>query len=109
MYTATCPEPKRPERTSNTHAIGFVERYRTHRLCLKDHHVLLSAERDVNPVAADPNSPVWVVITTPDIIDGHNGFLYARRDTAAKPEPYLLEWLLKVYVTHRSDMGKCGS
>ena len=108
-YNATSPEAKQAERASNTHAIGFVERYRTHRLCLKEGRALLSAERDVNPAAADPRSPVWVVTTTPDIIDGHNGFLYARKDSAAKPEPYLLDWLLQVYVTHGSEMGECGS
>jgi hypothetical protein len=89
------------ERDANTHAIGFTQRYVTHRLCVKP-------GKDGKPVVvasltppADPDwtplerfAPVWVVRAPPYIIDGHDGFLFAKPVGKGKQEPYLLDWLV---------------
>lgn len=108
-YT-TSPETRQDEREANLHAIGFVDRYRTHRLCLsKDGLAVLPDEPRTGPTTKiDSNSPVWVVTATPDIIDGHDGFLFAR-DRASKPTPYLLNWLLNGYLNHYYPRGQCNS
>lgn len=107
------------ERESNSHAIGFIDRYRTHEMCLvsegatkyraaafeykpppKKH----PSDRDVmdwrNP---DPHPAVWVVRAPKEIVNGHDGFLYASKvtDDGAQPStqaqaPYLLDWLLSL-------------
>jgi hypothetical protein len=94
------------ERDANTHAIGFTDRYRTHRLCLvKAVDGKLRAVASLTPPASadwtplDPYAPVWVVGAPPEIVDGHNGFLFARRDpTQAKQQPYLLDWLVDLHL-----------
>ena len=94
------------ERDANTHAIGFTNRYRTHRLCLtkgpdgKARAVASLAPPD-NPDWAplDPFAPIWVVRAPPEIVDGHNGFFFAKRDPAlAREEPYLLDWLVTLHL-----------
>jgi hypothetical protein len=108
LFEKYAPEPTRQyEREANLHAIGFIDRYKTHRLCLKDNKAVLAAESPAGPETQPPRrSPVWVVKATPDIIDGHNGFLYGRNSTE---NLYLLEWLVEVYVKHGSELGQCNS
>jgi hypothetical protein len=91
------------ERDANTHAIGFTERYVTHRLCLKS-----GADGKAFAVAsltppADPDwtplerfAPVWVVRAPPEIINGHDGFLFAKPGADGKQAPYLLDWLVDI-------------
>jgi hypothetical protein len=53
---------------------------------------------------------VWVVGAPPDIVDGHNGFLYARK-RGTVPQPYLLDWLVATHVDPKaaiSPPGTCG-
>ncbi|MGP1676487.1 MAG: hypothetical protein ACTS6J_04940 [Burkholderiales bacterium] len=107
-YT-TSDENRQDEREANLHAIGFVDRYRTHRLCLKNERALLAAEpRSDRARQSDLYRPVWVVGATPDLIDGHDGFLYVRKG-ANTARTYLLEWLLDVYLNHGSIQGQCDS
>lgn len=107
------------ERESNSHAIGFIDRYRTHEMCLiksdgeKKYRAVGFAytpppkkkpsDPDVldwsNP---DPNPVVWVVRAPKEIVNGHDGFLYASKviDVDGPPSqtqaPYLLDWLLSL-------------
>ncbi|MEX8520969.1 MAG: hypothetical protein AB3X44_20900 [Leptothrix sp. (in: b-proteobacteria)] len=94
------------ERDANTHAIGFTDRYKTHRLCL-----VRAADGTMKAVAAltvpastdwmplDPYAPVWVIGAPPEIVDNHNGFLFAKRDPAlGKQQPYLLDWLVGLHL-----------
>jgi hypothetical protein len=100
------------EHDANIHAIGFTDRYITHRLCLQDDSPgdptgpkravasLTPPEKlDWSPV--DRFAPVWVVRAPPRIIDGHNGFFFAAPDPSsaqpAKQEPYLLNWLINLH------------
>lgn len=112
-------DPKKTrERDSNTHAIGFVERYRTHRLCVKlgadgRSHAFASFMPPENPEwPFDRFAPVWVLRAPPDIVNGHSGFLFAARKAGNKPvsmeaasgdaeatlQPYLLDWLVNLHV-----------
>lgn len=105
------------ERESNTHAIGFIDRLRTHRLCLQKtadgFHALAypvpAPTAAKNNVESEPaiipevNPPVWVVRAPPEIANGHDGFLYVNTFTdgpspaiAAPPSHYLLDWLLNL-------------
>lgn len=106
------------ERESNWHAIGFVDRYRTHRLCLQT-----SGSGQTRAVAAlappasadwkqDEFAPVWVIGAPPEIVDGHDGFLYARK-SGTSPQPYLLEWLIDLHAIGpkppvMAAAGSCG-
>ena len=93
------------EKGANTHAIGFTERYRTHRLCLRTGsdgslHAVSAltppAQADWSPL--EPFAPVWVVGAPPEIVDGHNGFFFAKPDPALKKQqPYLLDWLVSLH------------
>jgi pimeloyl-ACP methyl ester carboxylesterase len=106
------------ERNANLRAIGFVERYRTHRLCLRQRSP--SAYATVSPTpaptsTADPQTisgrAAWVVGAPPDIVNGHDGFLYVRT-RAGTPQPYLLDWLLALHVNRAdalSGSNTCGS
>ena len=107
------------ERESNSHAIGFIGRLQTHRLCLEeiggDFRALAYPEtvnpgETVKPIVdwnAGVNPPVWVVRAPPQIVNGHDGFLYVNRfaggsslpgDTDVKggPAHYLMDWLLSI-------------
>jgi pimeloyl-ACP methyl ester carboxylesterase len=98
------PSNKALERQANTHAVGFIDRYQTHRLCLR------SAGDQSRAVAVwqpspqgdwptpDRFAPVWVVGAPPEIVDGHNGFLFAKPNPATKiQQPYLLNWLITLH------------
>jgi hypothetical protein len=100
------------ERDSNLHAIGFVDRYRTHRLCLRAPAVgqdpvavaSLTPPRTPEWPMTNRFAPVWVVRAPPEIVDGHNGFLYAKPDPAkTKQEPYLLDWLITLHAGNVGD------
>jgi len=116
-YDDSGPSSRAAERDANVHAIGFVNRYRTHRLCLwppdGEPHATVSV--DLTPVStADPSTvshrAVWVVGAPKEIVDGHNGFLYART-RGRVPQPYLLDWLVATHVdpaTANSGPGICG-
>lgn len=94
------------ERDANTHAIGFTNRYKTHRLCLTPavdgkRRALATLTPPSNPDWAppDPYAPVWVVGAPKEIVDGHNGFFFAARDPKVdRQEPYLLDWLVGLHL-----------
>jgi hypothetical protein len=99
------PDPlhKALEKDANIHAPGFVDRYRTHRLCLKGDasksHAAAAPYRAADgDWQADPFAPVWVVSAPPEIVNGHDGFLYAKADPVSKVQhPYLLDWLISLH------------
>jgi pimeloyl-ACP methyl ester carboxylesterase len=94
------------ERDANTHAIGFTERYKTHRLCLvRGADGKMRAAASLTPPRTadwdriDPYAPVWVVGAPPEIVDNHNGFFFAKRDPASdKQQPYLLDWIVSLHL-----------
>lgn len=92
------------ERDANTHAIGFTERYQTHRLCVIGEGQSKRAVAALTPPAQvewklDPYAPVWVVRAPPRIINGHNGFFFAEPEPGSgKQEPYLLDWLVGLHL-----------
>lgn len=92
------PGPLREsEEDANHHAIGFVNRYRTHRICMVD--ATSSAAASYQPPSGadiqDRGAPVWVIGAPKNIVDRHDGFLYARGDPK-NPQPVLLNWLLEL-------------
>jgi len=108
------------ERESNSHAIGFIDRYRTHELCLvqtedkksywaaaypyKPPETKEATDREVMDWSdPDEHPAVWVVRAPQEIVDGHDGFLYASKlpdnntQTPTQGQaPYLLNWLLSL-------------
>lgn len=88
------------ERDANTHAIGFAQRYQTHRLCVIGEGANKRAVAALtSPALAewppDRYAPVWVVRAPPRIVNGHNGFFFAEPEPGSnKQEPYLLNWLV---------------
>ena len=91
------------ERDANHHTVGFVKRYQTHRLSLRTDGQQSYVESKFAPAAGtgievDPNTPLWVLRAPPEIVDGHDGFLYSRHEGKLIPKPYLLDWLLCVYL-----------
>jgi pimeloyl-ACP methyl ester carboxylesterase len=103
-YDESTSQSRAQERNSNLRAIGFVDRYRTHRLCLRTvgANTFATISPTLTPAStANPSMvamrAVWVAGAPPNIIDGHNGFLYARK-TGTVPKPYLLYWLVATHV-----------
>jgi hypothetical protein len=102
---------KAAEEAANLHAIGFVHRYRTHRLCRVDSGAnskqtvaVFTPSPDVAAAdVEDPAAPVWVVGAAQEIINGHDGFLYATVTPGTPPEPFLLEWLLDLHTGIRPE------
>ena len=92
------------ERDANTHAIGFTQRYLTHRLCVTGEGASKRAVAALAPTPApdwapDRYAPVWVVRAPPRIVDGHNGFFFAQPEPGStKQEPYLLDWLVGLHL-----------
>lgn len=92
------------ERDANTHAIGFTQAYPTHRLCVIGEGASKRAVAALTPPLAaqwklDPFAPVWVVRAPPRIVDGHNGFFFAKPELGStKQEPYLLNWLVDLHL-----------
>ena len=92
------------ERDANTHAIGFTQRYQTHRLCVIGEGVNKHAVAALTPPASaewklDRYAPVWVVGAPPRIVNGHNGFFFAEPEPGSKKqEPYLLDWLVHLHL-----------
>ena len=94
------------EHDANIHAIGFTQRYVTHRLCLRPNDGA-SGERHAAAALTPPEkpdwkldafAPVWVLRAPPEIVDGHNGFLFAKPDLSqTKQPPYLLNWLINLH------------
>ena len=90
------------ERDANTHAIGFAQRYQTHRLCVVGEGANKRAVAALTPPALaewklDAYAPVWVVRAPPRIVNGHNGFFFAQPEAgSAKQRPYLLDWLVSL-------------
>jgi len=116
-YDESSGQSRQSERNANLHAIGFVDRYRTHRLCLRSDGAATYATiaQTLTPVStADPRTvahrAVWVAGAPPEIVDGHSGFLYARA-RGSTPQPYLLNWLVATHVdpkTALSPPDTCG-
>jgi len=103
-YDESTPQARAAERNANLRAIGFVDRYRSHRLCLRtvgtETHATVSPTLTPSSTANPQTVPVravWVVGAPRDIVDGHDGFLYARK-RGATPQPYLLAWLVATHV-----------
>ncbi|MFT3814346.1 MAG: hypothetical protein QM740_13360 [Acidovorax sp.] len=92
------------ERDANTHAIGFTQRYQTHRLCLVGEGAKRHAVAALTPPASpdwplEPYAPVWVVRAPPGIVNGHNGFFFAEPEPGTtKQQPYLLNWLVGLHL-----------
>lgn len=57
---------------------------------------LIDAQREA-VLAANSAQHVWVVGVPPEIVNGHDGFLYPNA-SAGKYDPYLLHWLVGVYL-----------
>ncbi len=116
-YDDSTPGSRDLERNVNLRAIGFVDRYRTHRLCLggpSSNPYATVSPTQTRTSTADPKTvaqrPVWVVGATADIVDGHSGFLYAR-PKGSDPKPYLLNWLIALHLNRHqalSDPDQCG-
>jgi pimeloyl-ACP methyl ester carboxylesterase len=105
-YDRTDDTATRRERTSNLHAIGFVESYQTHTLDLQPTKspdpgaplpkaVATLVLNDKHPIPFE--TPVWVVTAADDIVHGHDGFLFSRIVKHEQPKPYLANWLLDLY------------
>ena len=101
QYDATSATMESMEREANTHTVGFVDRYLTHRLELLQ---IDDTDKCVNQVDArvgassgsvKPSRHLWVVRVSQDIVFGHDGFLYPKDGVY---EPYLLNWLVSVYL-----------
>lgn len=118
-YDESIPRSESRERESNWHAIGFVDRYRTHRLCLQSvdggepRAVAALAPPKSPDWTQDEFAPIWVIGAPPEIVNGHDGFLYARK-TGKAPQPYLLEWLINLHAIGAKSpvvapTGSCGS
>ena len=92
------------ERDANTHAIGFAQRYQTHRLCVIGEEANKRAVASLTPSSSaewqpDPYEPVWVVRAPPRIVNGHNGFFFAEPEPGSgKQQPYLLAWLVGLHL-----------
>ena len=92
------------ERDANTHAIGFTQRYLTHRLCLvgegPNRHAVAALTSPAAPDwQLDAYAPVWVVRAPPAIVNGHNGFFFAEPEPGTnKQQPYLLNWLVGLHL-----------
>lgn len=122
QYDSTSSVSEALEREANIRVVGFVKRYQSHRLalesvgnvaCVRETNIFLNAQEKA--ATADPaaqpqmdasreaalafNSTqhVWVVGVPPEIVDGHDGFLYPNA-SAGKYEPHLLNWLVGVYL-----------
>jgi hypothetical protein len=110
-YDESSAQSRQSERNANLRAIGFVDRYRTHRLCLRSVGAAKYATiaQTLTPAStADPRSvavrAVWVAGAPPEIVDGHSGFLYARgRGTVL--QPYLLDWLVATHVDPKNAVS----
>jgi len=114
-YDESTAQSRAQERNSNLRAIGFVDRYRTHRLCLRTvgtNTFATLAPTLTSTSTADPRTvatrAVWVAGAPPEIIDGHNGFLYARK-RGTVPEPYLLYWLVATHVDPTNAVSAANS
>jgi hypothetical protein len=89
------------ERLSNHNVIGFVDRYRTHRLKLCNEgagppRVILSPDPAASNSKLDPLSPLVVARVPPEILDGHDGFLYS--PGTKKKNPFLTHFIGELYV-----------
>lgn len=112
-------EAAKRESVANKHAIGFVSRYRTHRLCLgttPDSRVItVAAYTPQDETQPDLNRPVWVLGAPPEIVDGHDGFLYGCDIKDSGKQTFLLNWLLDLQAygpkqgTVTDDPGNCGA
>lgn len=114
-YDESTSQSRAQETNSNLRAIGFVDRYRTHRLCLRTvgSNTFATIAPTLTPSStADPSTvatrTVWVAGAPPSIIDGHNGFLYARK-TGTVPKPYLLYWLVATHVDPANAVSAANS
>jgi pimeloyl-ACP methyl ester carboxylesterase len=105
-YDDSTPQSRDMERNANLCAIGFVDRYRTHRLCLRsdDASSYATISATLTPVStADPRTvwsrAVWVVgAAPPDIVDGHDGFLYARERQTVPRRTCCTGWLRRTSI-----------
>lgn len=117
-YDDSTPEAREREKDANIHAIGFVKRYKTHRLCLERYKgpdgvdTLRAVVFPLDAAAPRPagiTRQVWAVGAPKSIVNGHNGFLYA--PSPSGPQPYLLDWLVAMHIPASgvvTDQAKCA-
>ena len=106
-YSVDSRDLEESEREANLHTIGFDNRYRTHRLCQLGEPPVTMVSFTPSPNAKpeeiqDHGAPVWVVGAGKEIINGHDGFLYAGK-TGDKSDPILLNWLLDLHAGIRPN------
>jgi pimeloyl-ACP methyl ester carboxylesterase len=95
------------ERAANLNAIGFVDRYRTHRLkkCKVGGQDTVVMAQDFVGGNTDPNSPLVVARATPDVIDGHDGFLYSAAEKNLDLSRGLFDFLLSLYLKGQATVS----
>jgi opacity protein-like surface antigen len=125
-YDSSSREVHDQEKDANIHAIGFVERYKTHRLCLQTYQgkpraivYPLTTPAPAPAAAAPPHAAaaaaadtatgtavrqVWVVDAPKTIIDGHDGFLFVKTADDGY-QPFLLQWLISMHMPGNSVQG----
>ena len=111
-YDETSAEAARLEREANRHTVGFVPRYRSHRMCLDESGSgAVAAFTPTTEPAPDEYSPAWVLGAPPEIVDKHDGFLYGC-DIGSGKQSYLLNWLLDLQAYGPGKVlvkpGECG-
>jgi pimeloyl-ACP methyl ester carboxylesterase len=112
-YARFPPEQTQAEREANLHSIAYVNAYRTHTLDLPVDQPDAKAVARLVPVLAGKapmNSPVWVVMASNAVVNGHNGFLYGPGKKNSGPGLYLANWLLQLYdmdCTAAPEMARC--
>jgi hypothetical protein len=117
QYDSTPPDATDLERDANIHAIGFVNRFKTHSLslekvgdnssCIREKYEVPTNE-STSTISESPQKSVqaskhvWVVGVPPEIVDGHSGFLYPDIKNNVYT-PYLLQWIVYLYLQNSPD------
>lgn len=97
------------ERKANLKVIGFVDDYQTHvmELCPDGGPMRVAMKR----TGTDPRtewSPLVVASAPPEILDGHDGFLYWPK--TGKKNPLLVSFIGELYTLGQEHvMGGCGA
>lgn len=93
------------ERSANISTVGFVDRYRTHRLreCLVDGRKTVVMQPEYAGPARDPYSPLVAARAPKGLLDGHDGFLYS--PTENRINFTLLHFLIDLYRVGLDHVG----
>ena len=94
------------ERNANLNVIGFVDRYRTHRLqqCLVNGKTEIVLQEDFGGAARDRNTPLLVARAAPNVIYGHDGFLYS--PATGELNTVLMSFLADIYKRGQDAVSK---